>query len=378
MKKIEKEVKKEVKREVRAVKHSPGMREFKKDPALRVALMSAYFPENYNGVPKFPKPVGNYDETGYQGMDKTIHNIGHSASAIYVVGQASTITNVALFQGFGTTEPLSMSAPYPYDRQFPQISQAHKCRLLGLTVKFEMTTGNLANTTGNVVIALVPAPETWGAVTGPIWSGENLALMHGSVTVTAAELAASPVVVAFARVGSLSDSFKSTIPMDLAYTREMSDKISAGRGFTHNPSRIETPRTRDQPTVVGGNFYPTVDVLVPTWVSNFSAGTNIRVTVVRYWDLELVPQDTSVMTGINSTGTLPDSVAKKTAEIVHALPIIPAPTATMPAEAIVEKIATVVERGGRWIDENQDNIKTAAKVFGTTVSIGTKLAGMLL
>lgn len=336
--------------------------------------MSAYFPDQMQGKPVFPKPIGNYDETGYQGMDKTIVDTAFSTFG-YFFAQASTVSNVAIFAASSNSPTSSINSAIPYDRQFPDITETHKCRLVSLTVKLELIKGALATATGNVVVALVPPAESWGGVTGPLWGQETLSLMHGSSVITAAELAQQPVTITFARVGSLCDSFKSSTPMSLAFSKAQISRISGGAGFTHNIGRI---RQDTLPGVVGDNFTPTLDVLVPMVVANFSSDVVMRMTIIRYWDLELMPQDTSVMTGVNTTGRIKDDTAQKLVQITHALPVLPSPTAALPAEAIVDSILKVVEKGGKWIADNKDNIRTAANVFGTTVSIGAKLAPLLL
>lgn len=360
------------------VKHLSDTRKFKrnKDPELRRALMSAYFPEEANSL-VFPKPVGNYDSTGYQGMDKTIHNMGFVAGASdFVGGRVSSITNIPVFQGFASTDTFSYSTPFGYDRQFPDISQTHQCRLVGCTATFEMIKGNLANTTGNLVIALIPEADSWGEVTGPVFNSEDLAIMHGAVTITAAELAAQPVTVTFARVGALCDSFKSSAPMLLALSKDQKSRIKNGKGFTHNAYRVDV--TPAAPGALGDQYHATKDVLMPAWHANFSTGTDLRITVERHWDLTLVPQDTSVMSGVNATRPMSDKNAERLAKITHSLPIVPAPTPAMPAQAIIDRIANTVEAGAEWVNRNQDNIETAGRVFGTTVKIGAKLAGALL
>lgn len=389
MKKVEQKLnkvlkeEKKLKTELKHVEAKPRRertvtKQFRKDPELRAALMSAYFPGSATGDLVFPKPVGNYDATGYQAMDKTIHNINHTAAAVFVAGQVATQSNFVLMQGFGTGDANSFNNFYTYDRQFPDIAETHNCRLLSLSVTFEMVTGSLANTTGNLTVALVPVPETWGEITGPIWRSEDLALMHGSSVLTAAEIAAQPITMTWARIGSLADSFKRSVSMSFALNANQRNRIEQACGFTHNPSRLEKVHGKTLPGLPGDNYLPTKDVLIPTWVSTFSAGTSIRVTIERYWDVTLVPQDTAVMTSLTDTGRLSDRVSEKLAKVTHQLPLVPAPTPSMPAEMIINNIATALEKGGKFIEDNEDNIRTAAAVFGTTVKIGSKLAGMLL
>jgi hypothetical protein len=310
-------------------------------------------------------------------MDKTIHNPVYTTANPYIGGRISSISNVPVFQGNGVSPSIALNSPYPYDRQFPEISETHKCRLVGCSVTFEMVTGNLANTTGNLVIALVPEADSWGEITGPLFNQEDLAIMHGSMTITATELAAQPVTVTFARVGSLADSFKPSAPMSFVFSKQQRSKIENGKGFTHQPHRVHST-TPTAPSAMGDSYHPTQDVLMPVWFGTFSDGTELRLTIERHWDLQLVPQDTSVMSGVNATRSLSTKTAEKVSKITHALPVVPAPTPAMPAQTIVDRIVKSAETGAEWLNQNQDNIEAAGKVFGTTVKIGTKLAAALL
>lgn len=398
MKKVEKEVKKlekEVKQTKAAVVSKKGhsrerqhenrrhdTREFKrtKDPMLRTAIMSAYFPSSQVGDPAFPKPNGNYDQTGYQAQDKTLLDMNFDAESVYWTGEVATQTNVACFFNVSTAPNMNHSYDFAYDRQFPDIQLTHKCRLVGMTITFEMVVGSLANTEGALTICVSPPAADKGELTGLVYRPEDMAIMHGSSVLTAADLASNPVTVVWSRVGPGCDMFKPSVSMSTSFNAETIRKISQGKGFTHNPSRVRslTKPGIYPPGAVYDNYNPTIDCLVPMWHAKFTSGTIIRATVERYWDIMIVPQDTSVMNSITETKKLPEKTAEQITRIMHALPAVPAPTAQMPAAMIVNNIAKAVESGGSWIEENQDSLRTAAQVFGTTVKLGAKVASLLL